>query len=88
MTPPVPLLCNGRPSPPLLCKGRPSPPLLCKEGCGEVESRLLYPTQPPLTKGRREPLSPCIGRRERLSPDKGRRKLRMRASRPFVNNPG
>ncbi len=64
---------------PLLCKeGRPFPPLLCKEGRGEVECRLLYPTQPPLTKGRRE----------RLSPDKARRKRRVRASRPFVNNPG
>ena len=28
-------------------------PLLCKEGRGEVECRLLYPTQP-LTKGRRQ----------------------------------
>ncbi len=36
----------------------PPVPLLCKEGRGEVESRLLYPTQPPLTKGRRERLSP------------------------------
>src|SRR3990172_9473791 len=29
-------------------------PLLCKEGRGEVECRRLYPTQPPLTKGRRQ----------------------------------
>src|SRR3990172_5196380 len=29
-------------------------PLLCKEGRGEVECRRLYPTQPPLTKGRRK----------------------------------
>jgi len=36
-------------------------PLLCKEGCGEVERRLFYPTQPPLTKGRRERLSPYKG---------------------------
>ena len=27
-------------------------PLLCKEEGGEVECQLLYPTQPPLTKGR------------------------------------
>jgi len=29
-------------------------PLLCKEGRGEVECRRLYPTWPPLTKGRRQ----------------------------------
>ena len=29
-------------------------PLLCKEGRGEVECWLFYPTQPPLTKGRRQ----------------------------------
>src|SRR3990170_1757996 len=47
----------------------PPPDCYCRgEGCGEVECRLLYPTQPPLTKGRR--------------------KLRVRASSPFVNNPG
>ncbi len=32
-------------------------PLLCKEGRGEVEGVSLYPTQPPLTKGRRHYLS-------------------------------
>src|SRR3990172_10674313 len=58
----------------------PLPPvlLLCKEGRGEVEYQLLYPTQPPLTKGRRE----------RLSPGNGRRKPPVRTPRPFVNNPG
>ncbi len=36
-------------------------PLLCKEGRGEAQCRLFYPTQPPLTKGRKERLSPYKG---------------------------
>src|SRR3990172_708173 len=53
-------------------------PLLCKEGRGEVEGPLLYPTSPPLTKGR-EIEGPLT---------KGRRQLRVRVSGPFMNNPG
>src|SRR3989337_1701122 len=54
-------------------------PLLCKEGRGEVECRRLYPTQPPLTKGRKVKGAP---------PTKGRRQRQVRVSSPFMNNPG
>ena len=54
--------------------GRESPrvtlPLLCKEGRGEVESREVYPTWPPLTKGRdhlvMEPALPLVARNENV----------------------
>ena len=48
MCPPSPSLTVPQPSTLRLT------PLLCKEGRGEVECRRLYPTQPPLTKGRRQ----------------------------------